>query len=143
LHRYYQQIATRYDRHKQCYVLNFNKVKKLVAQIRDESDTPLVVDSHIAHHLHQNLVDLCIVLTCSDLQKLKKRLQKRRYSTAKIEENLQAEIFQVCLEEAREQKHKILLFNKLSRENIARRATIIKKSSNERRGRHLESAVAH
>jgi broad-specificity NMP kinase len=41
------------------------------------------------------------------LKKLKKRLEKRNYSKSKIRENLDAEIFDVCLVEAKEKGHKI------------------------------------
>ena len=38
---------------------------------------------------------------------LKKRLERRKYNKLKIQENLECEIFDVCLNEARELKHKI------------------------------------
>src|SRR3989344_8318082 len=47
----------------------------------------IVVDSHLSHYLNPKMVDLCIVMKC-DLRKLKKRLLKRKYSKAKIDENM-------------------------------------------------------
>lgn len=55
------------------------------------------------------MVDMCIVLTCSDLKVLQQRLKKRKYSPQKIRENLDAEIFQVCLVEARERGQKVVV----------------------------------
>ena len=118
LHSYYNQLSTGYNRKKQCYDLDPKRVEKLVIKTRDEDTTPLVVDSHIAHHLSPKNVDLCIVLTCSDLQKLKQRLLRRQYSKQKIRENLDAEIFQICLIEAQENKHKILVFDNIHRKDF-------------------------
>src|SRR3989344_3218410 len=43
----------------------------------------------------------------SKLKKVKKRLEKRGYNKLKIRENLDAEIFDVCYEEAKELGHKV------------------------------------
>ena len=104
LHHYYKQISTGYDYSKKCYDIDLGKLEKLVKEKSKENN--LIVDSHISHLLKK--VDLCIVLTCSDLKKLEKRLQDRKYSQKKVRENLDAEIFQVCLNEAKERKHKII-----------------------------------
>ena len=111
LHHYYQHISTGYNRSKQSYDIDYKKFEKLVKEKLQESKKGLVIDSHISHHLPKRLVDLCIVLTCSDFKKLEKRLKARKYSKKKIRENLDAEIFQVCLTEAQEGKHKILIFD--------------------------------
>ena len=104
LHHYYKQISTGYDRSKQCYDIDLKKLEKLVKE--KSKGENLIVDSHISHLLKK--VDLCIVLTCSDLKKLEKRLQDRKYSKKKVRENLDAEIFQICLNECKERKHKII-----------------------------------
>ncbi len=118
LHHYYKQISTSYNQKKQCYDLDLKKVEKLVLKVRDEDSSPLVIDSHISHHLSPKIIDLCIVLTCSDLQKLKKRLQLRKYSAKKVRENLDAEIFQVCLTEAQENGHKPLLYDQITKRKM-------------------------
>ncbi|MAE43335.1 hypothetical protein CMO93_06170 [Candidatus Woesearchaeota archaeon] len=68
----------------------------------------IIIDSHLSHYLPKKYVDLCIVTKC-DLKILEKRLKKRRYSKAKIRENLDAEIFDVCLSESREAGHKTIV----------------------------------
>ncbi len=73
-----------------------------------QAKKPLVIDSHLAHYLPKKYVKLCVVTKCS-LTELQKRLKKRGYSQAKIRENLDAEIFDVCLTEAREKGHEILV----------------------------------
>ena len=52
-------------------------------------------------------VDLCIVTKCN-LKELERRLKKRKYNKEKIKENLDAEIFDVCLNEAKESKYDII-----------------------------------
>ena len=128
LHHYYKQISTGYNKKKQCYDLDLKKVEKLVIKIREENSSLLVIDSHISHHLSPKIIDLCVVLTCSDLQKLKKRLQLRKYSAKKVRENLDAEIFQVCLTEAQENGHHILVFENIQNKDFIKIGQKIKKS---------------
>ncbi len=109
LHQHYQELASGYDREGKCYEIPLKELEKLVRKLKEESN--LIFDSHLAHLLPRSLVDLCLILTCSDLKLLRNRLQKRKYSPRKIEENLQAEIFQNCLEEAKEKGHKVLVFD--------------------------------
>ncbi|MBS3140042.1 adenylate kinase family protein [Candidatus Woesearchaeota archaeon] len=107
LHKYYKVISTGYNKKKQSYDID---IKKFTRLIKEKAKTRnIIVDSHIAQLLPKSMVDLCIALTCSDLKKLKRRLQNRNYSKKKIRENLDAEIFQVCLQEARERGHKIII----------------------------------
>ncbi len=112
LHRFYPQISERYDRRKQCYVIDYTKLVKLIDErLRETTAYGLVIDSHVTHYLPATLIDLCVVLGCSDLKLLKRRLQKRKYTTKKIQENLEAEIMQVCLNEARTRKQRIMMFD--------------------------------
>ena len=111
LHHYYKRISTGYDRSKQSYDVDYKKFEKLVKEKLKDSQKGLIIDSHISHLLPKRLVDVCIVLVCSDLKRLETRLRKRKYSKKKIRENLDAEIFQVCLMEAKEKGHTVLLFD--------------------------------
>ncbi len=104
LHPHYKQLSTHYNRKKQCYDLDMKKVEALLKKTQ-KRHKHIVLDSHISHLLPKKLVNLCVILTCSNLKKLEKRLKERKYSKKKIRENLDAEIFQVCLLEA-QQKHK-------------------------------------
>ncbi len=82
------------------------KEEKYLQQIKKQQIKGIIIDSHLSQFLPKKYVDLCIV-TKTELKTLQKRLLKRKYSKEKIRENLDAEIFDVCLEEAREQGHKI------------------------------------
>lgn len=109
LEDFYKQISIRYDQNKQCYDLDLKKFEKLVGERLKEAEKGLIIDSHISHLLPKKMVDLCIVLTSPDLKKLEKRLKKRGYSRKKIRENLDAEIFQVCSNQAKEKGHRVIV----------------------------------
>ena len=109
LHDYYKQISMGYDHSGKCYDIDIKKFEQLVRKKIKES--ALIVDTHIAHLLPRELVDLCIVTTCSNLKKLESRLKERKYSKKKVRENLDSEIFQICLNEAKERKHKVIVID--------------------------------
>lgn len=114
LYHYYSQISTRYNPKKRCYEIDFKKFQKLVKEKLKkltESKKCLILDSHISHQLPKEIVNLCIVLTSPNLKILEKRLKKRKYPLQKIRENLDSEIFQVCLNQARENGHKLLIID--------------------------------
>ncbi len=124
LHHYYKHISTGYNRSKQSYDINYRRFERLVREKLLEAKKGLIIDSHISHLLPKKLVDLCIVLTHSNLKTLEKRLKARNYSKKKIRENLDAEIFQVCLMEAKEKGHRVLVYdvNKgVNQDKIARK----------------------
>ena len=79
----------------------------------------IVIDSHLSHYLSKKYVNLVVVTKC-DIGELNKRLKKRKYSQAKIRENLQAEIFNICYNEAFEGKHKIITIDATKGFNINR-----------------------
>lgn len=96
--------------------MNMIKLKtillKKIDDIKTKNKAPkvLVIDSHLAHHLPKKSVNLCIVTT-ADLKTIQNRLEKRGYSRVKIRENLDAEIFQVCLNEAKEMGHRPIILD--------------------------------
>jgi adenylate kinase len=70
----------------------------------------IIIDSHLSHHLPKKYVDLCVVVKC-DLKVLEHRLKKKGYSKGKVRENLDAEIFDVCLNEAKQFGHMIVVID--------------------------------
>lgn len=112
LHSHYKEISTGYDKRNKCYEVDGKKFTALVRRTIKEKEGKfpgIIIDTHISHKLPKRMIDLCIVLTCSDLKELEKRLKKRKYSKTKIRENLDAEIFQECLVEAKEKGHKVMI----------------------------------
>ncbi len=110
LSRYYKTFSEGYDAKKRCYIVDIQKLKQFLLKKVKENEK-IICDSHISHLLSQKMISVCIVLTCSNLKELEKRLKKRKYSAAKVRENLDAEIFQVCLIEAKERGHKIIVLD--------------------------------
>jgi len=109
-------LSESYDRKRKTKVVDIKKLNKvLIKEIKNYKGT--IIDSHLSHYLPNKYVDLCIVTKC-DIKELKKRLTKRKYSKAKIRENLDSEIFDICLTEAKENKHKILIIDTTKSINI-------------------------
>jgi len=102
-------LSEGYDEVKRCKIIDVDRLnEKLLVMIRDANmrNTDLVIDSHLAHELSPKYVDEVIVTKCEP-KELQKRLAQRGYSRQKIRENLDAELFDICLHEAQEKKHKI------------------------------------
>lgn len=100
------KISESYDEERKCEIVNTDKLNNLLKKMIEESDKTLVIDSHMSHDLPKSHVQLCIVTKC-ELKELKARLEKRSYSKEKVRENLDSEIFDICLNEAKEKGHKI------------------------------------
>ncbi|MBU0461983.1 MAG: AAA family ATPase, partial [Nanoarchaeota archaeon] len=83
-----------YDKARHCNVVDINKLSKALIKIITSSKESLVIDSHMAHFLPKEYIDLVIITKCG-LKALKERLEKRDYPDAKIRENLDAEIFDI------------------------------------------------
>ncbi|MBL7100967.1 MAG: AAA family ATPase [Nanoarchaeota archaeon] len=103
-------LCDSYDRKRKCKVVDVKKLNKVLIKMIKDSKEDLVIDSHMSHFLPSKYVDLCIVTKCS-IGKLRNRLKKRGYSKAKIKENVDVELFDVCLNEAREAGHKVKVVN--------------------------------
>jgi len=115
------KIAEGYDKKRKTKIIDVKRLSKALVQeikkynnnksIKTKNKTiikGIIIDSHLSHYLPKKYVDLCIITKCN-LKILGKRLKKKRFSIDKIRENLDAEIFDICLQEAKENKHKILI----------------------------------
>jgi adenylate kinase len=87
-------------------------------KIQSKKFKGIIIDSHLSHYLPRKYLDFCIVTKC-DLKELNKRLKKKKFDKEKINENLQAEIFDVCYNEALGRKHKIIVVNTTKSINIS------------------------
>ena len=100
------KLKEKYDRKRRTWVVDVSKLNKVLINMISESGKGLIIDSHLSHYLPKKYVKLCIVCKC-DLKILKQRLIRRGYSKTKVRENLDAEIFDICLNEAREFGYKV------------------------------------
>jgi len=112
-----------YDKKRKTKVVDINKLnKKLIEEIKKIKSSGkfngMIIDSHLSHYLPKKHVDLCIVTKCG-INELNKRLIKKKFSKSKVMENLQAEIFDVCLNEAMEMNHKVLIIDTAKVFNIS------------------------
>jgi adenylate kinase len=115
-------ISEGYDKKRDTKIIDTKKLNlALTKEIRNfkQSKEGIIIDSHLSHYLPKKYVDLCIVTKCN-LKELENRLKKKKYSKSKIRENLDAEIFDVCLNEAKENKHKIMSVDTTKGINIER-----------------------
>jgi adenylate kinase len=108
-----------YEKKHDSFIVDTKKLNKFLIGIIKKSKKNLIIDSHLSHYLPPRYVDLCIITRC-DLKTLEKRLKKRGYKKNKIRENLDCEIFEVCLNEAQKRKHKIELIDTTNKVNISK-----------------------
>ena len=104
------KLDEKFDKKRKSWVVDVKKLNKVLVGViktaKFDKIKGVVFDSHLSHYLDKKYVDLCVV-TRTDLKKLHQRLKSRGYPNPKIDENMEAEIMQVILEEARGRKHKI------------------------------------
>jgi adenylate kinase len=100
------KLADGYDRRRKSKIVDVKKLNKILIKIIKESKKTLIIDSHLGHYLPKEHVKICVICKCN-VKELTNRLKKRGYGKTKIEENIEAEIMDVCLNEAREAGHKI------------------------------------
>ncbi|MBL7050919.1 AAA family ATPase [Candidatus Woesearchaeota archaeon] len=115
------KLAESYDKEMECNIVDVEKLNKFLIELIKFSKEELIIDSHMSHYLPKKYIDLCVVTKC-EIDVLKKRLKKRKYSLQKIKDNIEAEIFNVCFEEAKENGHKILLVDTskgITKENLS------------------------
>jgi adenylate kinase len=75
-----------------------NYLKNFLPKL-EKSCRVCLIETHTMDTIPKDLVDLCIVLTCSTEQ-LYDRLMARNYKPNKVEENIECEIMGIVLEEA-------------------------------------------
>jgi len=102
------KLNKEYDKKRRTYIVDVKELNQILVGLIKKSKKQLIIDSHLSHELPKKYVRLCIITKCS-LKELGKRLKKRKYNKNKIRENLDSEIFDICLIEAKENKHKILI----------------------------------
>ena len=100
-----QKFLLEYDEANECQILDDNALHDyLDDEYFKKSSRPsgLIIDYHSPGMIpDSDYIDGVFVIRCSN-DKLYDRLRQRNYSEKKLEQNIQSEIFQVCLDEARE-----------------------------------------
>lgn len=93
-----------YDDNLQTYIVDDDKLMDEVEKdISDgEGEGGFVIDWHSTAGFAVRWVDLVLVLRCAETDVLFDRLSRRGYKEEKVQENMDAEIFGVVLDEAKE-----------------------------------------
>ena len=117
------KISDGYDKKRKTKIVDIKKLNQfLIKEInkfkKNKKFKGIIIDSHLSHYLPKKYVDFCIVTKC-DIEELNRRLKKKRFDKNKIKENLQAEIFDICYNEALESKHKIIALDTTKGFNIS------------------------
>ncbi len=95
-----------YDKKRNSKIVDEDRISECFKDLgRDE-----VVESHLSHFIDPKYVITSIVLI-TDPKVLIDRLKKRGWKKEKIEENVEAEIMQVCLNEAIERGHRPIIID--------------------------------
>merc|ERR1712014_215388 len=94
-----QKLYKEWDDDMDCSIFDEDMVCDALESVIENGNCE--VDFHSSGFLPEDWFDLVIVLR-ADTNELYKRLENRHYAEAKIKQNVEAEIFQTCLEEARE-----------------------------------------
>jgi len=101
-------LDEKFDNKRKCHIIDEQKLAQVLVKSIETSQKKLVIDSHLCQYIPKKYVELCIVTKC-ELKELKNRLEKRKYATAKVKENMDCEIFDICLTEAKEAGHKVFI----------------------------------
>ncbi|MBT4334697.1 AAA family ATPase [archaeon] len=119
------KISSGYDKKNKCEIVDIKKLNKFLIEIISGLNSGVIVDSHMSHYLPKKYVHLCIVTKC-DINILNERLKKRKYSKLKIKNNIEAEIFDVCLIESKKNKQNVLVLGTTKKVNITNLVEYIK-----------------
>eukprot|EP00126_Sphaerothecum_destruens_P001383 Sdes_comp14243_c0_seq1m3444 len=97
------KLYTEYDEEYECFVLDEDAVCDEIEEMMEKNDRQggLIIDYHGCDFFPERWFDLVLVLR-TDNSALYDRLVARDYSKKKLEDNMQCEIMQTILEEARE-----------------------------------------
>ena len=136
------KIYDKYDKKDKSYVVDIKDLQifliELIEKEKKKTTKGIIIDSHLSHFIPNEFVDLCIITKCK-IEELNKRLKERKYSKNKILENIECEIFDICQQEAKDMKHKILVIPTTKGLNMARIFQKVKVILNESTSRRVKS----
>ena len=93
------KLYSRADRTRNSKIVDIAKTRVYLSKLASEAEQLIIIDSHISGICPEKVTRQVFVLRC-DPRILKKRLLSRDWSDKKVDENVLAEILDVCLSEA-------------------------------------------
>lgn len=127
------RLYSGYDRKRKSYITDMRRVTIFVRSLI-RGETPVIIDGHLSHDLSKEIVDKVVVLRCRP-EVLRKRLERKRWPKAKVDENVETEMIGLIAWEARKKHANVIELDttKLSPLTIAIR---IEKALKVRAGTH-------
>lgn len=119
-----KKLVEGYDELRETSIVDERNLAKALVELA-KGKKNMIIDSHMSHELPPKYVDWCIVTKC-DTDVLSKRLEKKGYPREKVEENVDAEILDICRSEAEQYGHKIVVVD-TSKESAKKIAARLKK----------------
>ena len=101
-----KEVVSGFDEKLDTKEVDVEKLNEILVELIKNSEETLVIDSHLSHFLDKEYVEKVYVVKC-EVKELKKRLEERGYNKEKIEENVESELMDVCLNEAKELGHDV------------------------------------
>lgn len=89
-----------YDKKRDCYIVDIERMRVEISRLKGNA----VLDSHYSHEMPCDV----IVILRTNPKELRKRMKRKGWEKRKIEENIEAEIMEICGSEAKEKGKKIL-----------------------------------
>ena len=87
------------DRSRNSRIVDTSKARSYLSKLASETERTIIVDSHVSGICPEKFTKQVFVLRC-DPRILEKRLRYRDWNEKKIQENVLAEILDICLSEA-------------------------------------------
>ncbi len=107
------KFSFEYDEERKTYIVDFEiflpYVLKKIDEIRQADSPFLIIESHFSDIIPENFIDYAFILRCNP-DELYKRLEKKKYTSEKIIENIQAEILGNCVNYFIQKQSKFPLF---------------------------------
>jgi len=94
-----KNLYSKLDQSRNSKIVNITKARSYLSKLASETGRILIVDSHVSGICPEEVTKQVFVLRC-DPRILEKRLRYRGWNEKKIQENVLAEILDVCLSEA-------------------------------------------
>ena len=121
-----------YDLSRNCPIITQKSLRNAVLSeiMPNYRKTPskwIIIDSHMSHFLPTKAISFLIIVGCSKLKTLERRLKKRKYTEQKVRENLDSEIFEICKIEAIE-RHPSAMYVDSSKKSAKSIASMIAKT---------------
>ena len=102
-----KKLFVGHDKKRGCEIVDLRKLSLEIKKLKKDS----IIQSHYSHELDSDLV----VVLRTNPGELRKRLEKRGWAKEKIEENIEAEIMEVCKSDALEKNKKVFEVDTSSR----------------------------